>query len=175
MHVDAPGTIIQTAEARGVYSKSTHFRSVDEAAIANPDSNLVVISVPGAYAAREACKALEQGKHVLIFRDNDPAEQEIELKQLAHERGRLVMGPDCGTSLIGGVGIGFANRVRSGPIGLVGASGTGIQQFTSLVHQAGLGISHAIGTGSHDLSDIDLLDMLYRGSLMTKKGCQPLL
>ena len=63
------------------------------------------------------------------------------------------MGPDCGTSLIGGVGIGFANRVRRGPIGVVGASGTGIQEFTSLVHQAGSGISHAIGTGSHDLSD----------------------
>ena len=63
------------------------------------------------------------------------------------------MGPDCGTSLIGGVGIGFANRVRHGPVGVVGASGTGIQEFTSLVHQAGSGISHAIGTGSHDLAD----------------------
>ncbi len=113
----------------------------------------MVISVPGAYAAREARKALEQGKHVFIFSDNVPVEQEVELKQLARERGRLVMGPDCGTSLIGGVGIGFANRVRRGPIGVVGASGTGIQEFTSLVHQAGSGISHAIGTGSHDLSD----------------------
>ena len=146
-------TIDERLQSVSSVKKSTHFRSVDEAAIANPDSNLVVISVPGAYAAREARKALEQGKHVFIFSDNVPLEQEVELKQLARERGRLVMGPDCGTSLIGGVGIGFANRVRRGPIGVVGASGTGIQEFTSLVHQAGSGISHAIGTGSHDLSD----------------------
>ena len=133
--------------------KRTNYRSVDEAAVSNPESNLVVISVPGPYAAREARKAIEQGKHVFLFSDNVPLEQEVELKQLARERGRLVMGPDCGTSLIGGVGIGFANRVRRGPIGVVGASGTGIQEFTSLAHQAGSGISHAIGTGSHDLSN----------------------
>lgn len=133
--------------------KSTRFRSIDEASVSNPDSNLVVISVPGTYAAREARKALEQGKHVFIFSDNVPVEQEAEIKQLAREQGRLVMGPDCGTSLIGGVGIGFANQVRRGSIGAVGASGTGLQEFTSLVHQAGAGISHAIGTGSHDLSD----------------------
>lgn len=133
--------------------KSTSYRSVDEAAVSNPESNLAVISVPGLYAAREARKAIEQGKHVFLFSDNVPLEQEVELKQLARERGRLVMGPDCGTSLIGGVGIGFANHVRRGPIGVVGAAGTGLQEFTSLVHQAGSGISHAIGTGSHDLSD----------------------
>ena len=129
------------------------FRSVEAAGDAYPRSNLVVISVPGAFAAREARKALEQGKHVFLFSDNVPLEQEVELKELARSRGRLVMGPDCGTSLIGGVGIGFANRVRRGPVGALGASGTGIQEFTSLVHQAGGGISHAIGTGSHDLSD----------------------
>ncbi len=140
-------------QAVSVAKKTTTFRSVDEAAISNPDANLVVISTPGAYAAREARKALEQRKHVFLFSDNVPLEQEMELKQLARKQGRLLMGPDCGTSLIGGVGIGFANRVRRGPVGVVGASGTGIQEFTSLVHQAGSGISHAIGTGSHDLSD----------------------
>ncbi|MFM8319650.1 MAG: acyl-CoA synthetase FdrA [Chloroflexota bacterium] len=133
--------------------KSAFYRSVDEAALASPGSNLVVVSVPGAYAAREARKALEQGKHVFIFSDNVPVDQEVELKRLGRERGLLVMGPDCGTSLIGGVGIGFANRVRRGPVGVVGASGTGIQEFTCLVHRAGSGISHAIGTGSHDLAD----------------------
>jgi succinyl-CoA synthetase alpha subunit len=133
--------------------KTTNYRSVDEAAVSNPESNLVVISVPGPYAAREARKALEQGKHIFLFSDNVPLEQEVELKRMARERGRLVMGPDCGTSLIGGVGIGFANQVRRGPVGVVGAAGTGLQEFTSLVHQAGSGISHAIGTGSHDLSD----------------------
>jgi FdrA protein len=133
--------------------KASIYRSVEAAADAYAQSNLVVISVPGAYAAREARKALELGKHVFLFSDNVPLEQEVELKQMARSRCRLVMGPDCGTSLIGGVGIGFANRVRRGPVGVVGASGTGIQEFTSLVHQAGSGISHAIGAGTHDLSD----------------------
>ena len=133
--------------------KATIYRSIEAAGGAYPQANLVVISVPGAYAAREARKALEQGKHVFLFSSNVPLEQELELKQMARSRRRLVMGPDCGTSLISGVGIGFANRVRRGPVGVVGASGTGIQEFTSLVHQAGGGISHAIGTGSHDLSD----------------------
>lgn len=135
------------------YDKATIYRSIEDATRAYPQSNLVVISVPGMYAVREARKAMEQGKHVFLFSDNVPLDQEVELKQLAKARRRLVMGPDCGTSLIGGVGIGFANRVRRGPVGVVGASGTGIQEFTSLIHQAGSGISHAIGTGSHDLSD----------------------
>lgn len=147
------GTIDERLQNVSSTKKSTRFRSIDEASVANPDSNLVVISVPGSYAAREARKALEHGKHVFIFSDNVPVEQEVEIKQLARDQGQLVMGPDCGTSLISGVGIGFANQVRRGPIGAVGVSGTGLQEFTSLVHQAGAGISHAIGTGSHDLSD----------------------
>ena len=133
--------------------RAADYRSLEAACAAQPQANLVVISTPGAYAGREARKALEQGKHVFIFSDNVPLEQEVELKQLGRARRRLVMGPDCGTSLIGGVGIGFANRVRRGPVGIIGASGTGIQEFTSLIHQAGSGISHAIGTGSHDLAD----------------------
>jgi FdrA protein len=135
------------------HEKSTVYRSIEDANIAYPQSNLVVITVPGAYAAREARKALEMGKHVFLFSDHVPLEQEVELKQLAKSRRLLVMGPGCGTSLIGGIGIGFANRVRRGDVGVVGASGTSIQEFTSLIHQAGGGISHAIGTGSHDLSD----------------------
>jgi succinyl-CoA synthetase alpha subunit len=134
--------------------KSSTYRSIEDATAAYPQSNLVVISVPGDYAAREARKALEQGKHVFLFSDNVPVDQEVELKQMAKAHRRLVMGPDCGTSLISGVGIGFANRVRRGTVGVVGASGTGIQEFTSLIHQAGSGISNAIGTGSHDLSDV---------------------
>ena len=116
-------------------------------------ANLAVISVPGEYAAREARQALEAGLHVFLFSDNVSIEDELELKQLADRQGLLVMGPDCGTSLIGGVGIGFANAVRRGTIGVVGAAGTGLQEFTSQVHNAGYGISHAIGTGSHDLSE----------------------
>ena len=128
-------------------------RTLEEARHRQPHSNLAVISVPGEYAAREARRALELGVNVFLFSDHVAIEEEISLKKLAREKGLIVMGPDCGTAIIGGAGIGFANRVRRGPIGVIGASGTGIQEFTSLVHRAGSGISHAIGTGSRDFSD----------------------
>ncbi len=128
-------------------------RNLDEALTRQPLANLAVISVPGAYAAREAEKALERSLNVFMFSDNVPVESERSLKQYASERGLIVMGPDCGTAIIGGIGIGFANVVRRGPIGVIGASGTGLQEFTTLVHRAGSGISHAIGIGSRDLSD----------------------
>jgi len=131
----------------------TDLHSLEDGLAQKPNANLVVISVPGEYAAREAQKALDAGLNVFLFSDNVAIEDELRLKQAAAKRHLLVMGPDCGTSLIGGVGIGFANAVRRGPIGAVGAAGTGLQEFTSLVHNAGFGISHAIGTGSHDLSD----------------------
>lgn len=118
-----------------------------------PNANLAVISVPGEYAAREARLAVEHGLNVFLFSNNVSLEDEIQIKRLAQERGVLVMGPDCGTSIINGVGIGFANRVRQGHIGVIGPSGTGLQEFTCLVHHLGSGISHAIGTGSRDLSD----------------------
>jgi succinyl-CoA synthetase alpha subunit len=128
-------------------------RTFEEARKRQPHSNLAVISIPGEYAAREARKALELGLSVFLFSDHVSLEEEIPLKKLARKKGLIVMGPDCGTAIIGGVGIGFANRVRRGPIGVIGASGTGIQEFTSLVHRAGSGISQAIGTGSRDFSD----------------------
>jgi succinyl-CoA synthetase alpha subunit len=128
-------------------------RDLSEALTRQPLANLAVISVPGVYAASEAQKALERGLNVFLFSDNVPVERELSFKRYARERGLIVMGPDCGTAIIGGIGIGFANVVRRGPIGVIGASGTGIQEFTTLVHQAGSGISHAIGTGSRDLSD----------------------
>jgi succinyl-CoA synthetase alpha subunit len=127
--------------------------SFEEGLAQKPNANLVVISVPGEYAVREAHKALEAGLNVFLFSDNVSIEDELDLKQFAAGKKLLVMGPDCGTSLIGGVGIGFANAVRKGSIGVIGAAGTGLQEFTSQVHNAGHGISHAIGTGSHDLSD----------------------
>jgi FdrA protein len=128
-------------------------RTLDEALTRQPLSNLAVISVPGAYADHEARKALERGLNVFLFSDNVPTARERVLKECARELGLIVMGPDCGTAIIGGIGIGFANVVRRGPIGVIGASGTGIQEFTSLVHRAGSGISQAIGTGGRDLSD----------------------
>jgi succinyl-CoA synthetase alpha subunit len=115
-------------------------------------ANLALISVPGIYAAAEARKALKQGLHVMLFSDNVAVEDEVALKRLAAERGLLMMGPDCGTAIIGGVPLGFANVVRRGSVGVVGASGTGMQEVTALVHRYGAGISHAIGTGSRDLS-----------------------
>ncbi|MBU1227525.1 MAG: hypothetical protein KJ698_10010 [Actinobacteria bacterium] len=117
------------------------------------DANLAVVTLPGEYVYAEARKALDAGLHLFIFSSNVSLEQERELKQLALSRGLLVMGPDCGTSILGGVGIGFANAVRRGTIGVIGPSGTGLQEFTCQVHHAGGGISHAIGTGSHDLSN----------------------
>jgi len=147
------GRLDEWLEAIQENTPSMSVRTLEDALSQKPTANLAVISVPGEYAAREAKKALEAGLNVFLFSDNVSIEDELELKQLATARGLLVMGPDCGTSLIGGVGIGFANAVRRGPIGVIGAAGTGLQEFTSQVHNAGSGISHAIGTGSHDLSD----------------------
>jgi len=127
--------------------------SLDEALSRQSTSNLVVISVPGEYAAAETEAALERGMNVFLFSDHASVEDEVTLKKKASEQGLIVMGPDCGTALIGGKGIGFANAVRRGPIGIVAASGTGLQEFTCLVHQSGSGISHGLGTGGRDLSD----------------------
>src|SRR5579859_3326328 len=126
-------------------------RSLRSAHRADLEANLAVISVPGPYAASEARQALADGLHVFLFSDNVALEDERDLKRLAISKDLLVMGPDCGTSILSGVGLGFANVVRRGRVGLVGASGTGLQEVTCLLHQAGEGISHAIGTGGRDL------------------------
>src|SRR5260370_38366089 len=91
--------------------------------------------------------------HVFLFIDNVPVEQEKRLKALAISKGLLLMGPDCGTAIINGVGLGFSNVVPRGSIGIVGASGTGMQQLICLIAAAGMGISQAIGTGGRDLSE----------------------
>jgi len=128
-------------------------RSVLSAARRAGDATLALISVPGPYAAAEAQAALSAGLHVFLFSDHVPLADEIGLKRRAAARGLLVMGPECGTSILGGVGLGFANRVRRGGVGLVGASGTGLQEVTSLIHLHGGGVSHAIGTGGRDLDE----------------------
>ncbi len=134
-----------------------------------PVANWVLVSVPGRYAAGVAREALDLGKHIFLYSDNVSLEDEIELKKSAREKGLLVMGPDCGTAIINGIGLGFANRVRRGSIGIVGASGTGTQAVTTQIHNLGAGISHAIGTGGRDLqSDVgaitahQALDLLAR-------------
>lgn len=116
-----------------------------------PNAQWVLVSVPGRYAAGVARDALQAGKHVFLYSDNVALADEIALKEQAQKQGLLVMGPDCGTAIINGVGLGFANRVRRGAIGLVGASGTGLQAITSHIHTLGQGVSHAIGTGGRDL------------------------
>jgi len=118
---------------------------------AMPDASLALISVPGDYAAAEARKALNRGLNVMIFSDNVPIEAEISLKQQGREAGCLVMGPDCGTAILGGVPLAFANNVPAGSIGIIGASGTGIQEVSALIARGGQGISHAIGVGGRDL------------------------
>jgi FdrA protein len=127
-------------------------RSLRAAARRHPDLNLAVLSVPGRHLHYEITQALQAGLHVFCFSDGlDPA-AEVACKRLAAERGLLLMGPDCGTAILDGVGLGFANAVRRGPVGVVGASGTGIQEVTCLLDAAGVGISHAIGVGGRDLS-----------------------
>ncbi|WP_329429374.1 FdrA family protein [Streptosporangium sp. NBC_01495] len=115
-------------------------------------ATLALVSVPGPHAFAEALDAVEAGLSVMIFSDNVPVEQEVLLKRRAAERGVLVMGPDCGTAVIGGAGLGFANVLRPGPVGLVAASGTGAQQVTCLLDLAGVGVSHVLGVGGRDLS-----------------------
>lgn len=138
-------------------------RSLAAALRARPDASLALISVPGPYAAAEARKALRAGLHVMLFSDNVPVEAEVALKRLAAERGLFLLGPDCGTAIIAGVPLGFANAVPRGRIGVVAASGTGLQEITCLVARAGEGISHAIGVGGRDLTDAV-------GGLMTERA-----
>ncbi|MCB0063535.1 MAG: acyl-CoA synthetase FdrA [Caldilineaceae bacterium] len=118
-----------------------------------PEVQWVLVSTPGRYAAGVAREALRLNKHVFLYSDNVSVEEELALKERAAEKGLLVMGPDCGTAIVNGVGLGFANRVRRGNIGVVGASGTGLQQVTARIHQLGGGITHALGTGGRDLSE----------------------
>ena len=127
-------------------------RSLRSALRQMPAANLAMISLPAEFAAAEARQALLSGLHVLLFSDNIELAAEVELKRLARERGLLCMGPDCGTALLGGVGLGFANVVRPGPIGIVSASGTGAQEVATLIDRAGGGISQIIGTGGRDLA-----------------------
>ncbi|GIV65782.1 MAG: fatty-acid metabolism regulator protein [Bellilinea sp.] len=128
-------------------------RSLEGAQSMMPDANWVLISVAGRYAAGVAREALRLNKHVFLFSDNVSVEEEISLKAEAAHKGLLVMGPDCGTAMINGVGLGFANKVRRGPIGVVAAAGTGLQQVASRIDQLGGGMTFGIGTGGRDLSE----------------------
>ena len=141
-----------TARKSGGVDEEYRPKSLDMATRMMPDAHWVLISVPGRYAAAVARQALRLNRHVFLYSDNVSVEEEIELKAIAAQSGLMVMGPDCGTAIVNGIGLGFANRVRRGPIGLVAASGTGLQQVSVRIHQLGGGITHAFGTGGRDLS-----------------------
>ncbi len=139
-------------------------KSWDKALEKMPEANLAVISIPGAYAALEADRALDEGLNVFMFSDNVTIEDEKALKEKAHEKGLALMGPDCGTGIIQGVPIAFTNKVTPGSIGIIGASGTGIQEVTTIIDRLGEGVTNAIGIGGRDLNakigGITMMDMI---------------
>ncbi len=134
-------------------SKSDVVNSIDEAVAMTPESNLALFSVPGQFATLDVVNAIEQNLNVMLFSDNVSLRDEVYLKKLAVKKDLLMMGPDCGTAIINGVPLGFANVINRGDIGVIGASGTGIQEITCLIDCLGKGISHAIGVGGRDLKE----------------------
>jgi FdrA protein len=149
--LDAALTRPSGATSRGLGSLPPA-RTIAAAARRVPDANLALVSVPGQHAFTEAMDALEAGLSVLLFSDNVSVEAEVRLKDEGARRGLLVMGPDCGTASVAGVGLGFANVVPAGRVGIVAASGTGAQQLMCLLAGAGVGVSHCLGVGGRDLS-----------------------
>jgi FdrA protein len=139
-------------QSKGGNEKGTEtVKTWDKAIALGEDAHVAVFSIPGTHAAGEIEHALDEGKHVFCFSDNVALEDEVRLKKLAHEKGLLLLGPDCGTGIINGIPVAFTNAVRKGSIGVVGASGTGIQEVTTLIHKLGGGVTNAIGTGGRDL------------------------
>lgn len=140
------------ASRASVARESFRPRSIDGALSQLPEARWALVSVPGRYASRVAEEALDRGLNVFLYSDNVGSGDELRLKRRAAERRQLVLGPDCGTAIIAGTGLGFANHVRRGPIGLVGGSGTGLQAVSVGIHNLGGGVSQVIGTGGRDLS-----------------------
>lgn len=153
----------QSTAAAGA-GKKERVKSWERAKEALPEANLALISIPGAYAALEADRALDEGLNVFMFSDNVTIEEEKALKEKAHNKGLVVMGPDCGTGIIQGVPLAFTNHVSKGSIGIIGASGTGIQELTTIIDRLGEGVTNAIGIGGRDLNEkiggITMLDMI---------------
>jgi succinyl-CoA synthetase alpha subunit len=147
----AVDALLGKATRKSAASSEVRPVSLDGALKMLPEANLALISVAGRYAGDLAMRALESGLHVMLFSDNVTLEQEIELKRLARKRGLLVMGPDCGTAIINGVPLAFANAVNRGSIGIVAAAGTGLQEVSCIISNEGAGISQAIGTGGRDV------------------------
>jgi FdrA protein len=159
---EAVARALEARTPRGPGGLAATARTLEAGLRVLPEANLALISVPGLYAGSEAMRALRAGLHVMLFSDNVPVETEIELKRAALERDLLMMGPDCGTAILDGVPLGFANAVPRGRIGLAAASGTGLQEVTSLIAREGEGVSQAIGVGGRDLSDVVGAAMMLR-------------
>ena len=140
------------------------YTSIDDVLDDGLKPDVAIFSIPGQYVAREAMQALKEGMDVMIFSDNMSIEQEVKLKQYAFDHHRLVMGPDCGTAVLSGVSLCFANEVRRGDIGIVAASGTGSQEVMVQIDRLGGGITDAIGTGGRDLSS-DVQGLMMREGL----------
>lgn len=158
-NADAADLALQEAEERmrnsrggkGGAEAAERPAGLEDALKVLPGANLALISVAGRYAGEEAMKALRAGLHVMLFSDNVPLETEVALKEYARGKGLLVMGPDCGTAIINGVPLAFANVVRRGDVGLVAAAGTGLQEVSSTLSNLGAGVSQAVGTGGRDV------------------------
>jgi FdrA protein len=163
----ADDVIAQLSAKKAVAKESDRSYKTINQAVEALDANIAIISVPGIYAAHEAYKALENNLHVMLFSDNVSLEDEINLKKIAAEKDLLVMGPDCGTAIINGKGLCFANTVNKGPIGLVAASGTGLQEVTVIIDRYHGGITQAIGVGGRDLTEAV-------GGIMMLKGIDAL-
>jgi FdrA protein len=170
--VDGPAAALGAAERELTASgaaptavEAARPRTLPAAARRLAGANVAVVSVPGEYAVLEAHRALTEGMHVFLFSDHVPVADELALKRRGAERGLLVMGPECGTAMLGGVGMGFANVVRAGTVGIVAAAGTGAQEASVLVDRAGAGVSQIIGVGGRDLSaDV--------GGIMFRRGME---
>ncbi len=146
-------TLLKKIRNKSDDQSSFNSRSLENAIKIQPESNIALISLAGRYAGKEAMKALKKGLNVMLFSDNVPIETEIELKKYALENDLLMMGPDCGTAIINGVPLAFSNVVNKGNIGIVAASGTGLQEVSSIISEEGFGISQAIGTGGRDIKE----------------------
>ncbi|GAA0352803.1 acyl-CoA synthetase FdrA [Bacillus horti] len=157
----------QSKQKKSKGEKNKSYQTINTALEAEGEHQIAIISVPGDFAAREANIALDKGLHVMMFSDNVSIEDEKQLKQKAVEKNLFVMGPDCGTAIINGVGLCFANNVRKGNIGLVAASGTGLQEVTVQIDRLGGGITQAFGTGGRDLYESI-------GGIMMKQGLKAL-
>ena len=145
-------TALSNTDAGSSQASEQRPQTIAEGIDSQPGSTVVTVSVPGTYAAIVAEQALRRGLHVMCFSDNVSVEDEVRLKALAARRRLLMMGPDCGTAVLDGVPLGFANVLRPGPVGVVAASGTGAQEVSCLLDRAGVGNAALVGVGGRDLS-----------------------